>query len=70
MTGLWATGCQRVASGEIYLTRVIIVFVVSIMSSCFVFILDFVSVFGPLLSGVMRVHPLSAEAAMRSGMKP
>ena len=36
----------------------------------FLFVLDFVSVFGLLFSGAMRAHPLSAEVSMRSGVEP
>ena len=70
VTGVWATRCWRVASGEIYSTRVVIVVVFDIMSSCLLFVLDFVGVFGPLLFRAMCVRPLSTEAAMRSGVEP
>ena len=68
MTGDWAIFCRRVASGEVYSTNVVIVVILGILSSCLLVVLVFVRVFGPLSSGAMRVHPLYAEAAMRSGM--
>ena len=69
MTEVWETGCQRVASGEIYSTCVVIVVVLGILLSFFLVVLFLVGVFGLLLSGAMRAQPLSAEAEMRSDVE-
>ena len=67
MTRVWETGCRRGASGEVYSTCVVLVVIFVVISS-FLFVLAVVGVFGLLSSGAMHMRPLSEEAAMRSGV--